>query len=57
MNVIGRLLMELREDLKADDRGELKVVEPVNILTFCYSSDPSPLSLHAIINTHGGSKC
>lgn len=34
MNVLGRLLMELREDLKADDQGQLKVVKPLNIPDF-----------------------
>jgi type I restriction enzyme S subunit len=34
MNVLGRLLMELREQLKANDTNSLRVIEPVEISEF-----------------------
>ena len=40
MNVLGRLLMELREDFKADTSGELRVVEPLSIPQFLLFEEP-----------------
>jgi type I restriction enzyme S subunit len=40
MNVLGRLLMELREDLKVDDQGALKAVEPLKIPDFLLFERP-----------------
>ena len=40
MNVLGRLLMELREQLKGDDAESLKAVEPLSILEFLLFHKP-----------------
>jgi type I restriction enzyme S subunit len=40
MNVLGRLLMELREELKADECERLKVVEPLKIPDFLLFDRP-----------------
>jgi hypothetical protein len=39
-NVLGRLLMELREKLKADVDGELKMVPPLGIADFVLFAKP-----------------
>jgi type I restriction enzyme S subunit len=40
MNVLGRLLMELREQLQAEESERLKVVEPPSIPQFLLLSEP-----------------
>lgn len=40
MNVLGRLLMELREELKQPDHEKLKVVHPLNIKDFLLYKEP-----------------
>lgn len=39
-NVLGRLLMELREQLKSDAEGSLKMVLPPNISNFLLLGEP-----------------
>ena len=40
MNVLGRLLMELRETIKSDDREALLLVQPINIPDFRLDGRP-----------------
>ena len=40
MNVLGRLLMELREQLKADTSESLRIVEPLSIPEFLFLQRP-----------------
>lgn len=48
-NVLGRLLMELRELLKKDEFGALKVVQPLSIQNFFLLGKPiSPVTRHSI---------